>query len=226
MPPAATPVVTALLVLGVISSPVLSQRRGQLEATPQVGLYLPLATLVEVVDPGSGVGVTFEQQTALALGGRVGYWLSARVALEGTVMFVPGDIKLTILGAGTPPPTQAEGSRVLSLGARVRYQWPVGRVAVHLLGGVAAVSRYGNFWDLLEQSGLQVTGRTDVAGVVGAGIAVPVCSGFEFRVEVEDYLHSAKFTIADGVNPPENTDSRMQHDILLAVGLAIGLHRF
>ncbi len=226
MRPAATHVATVLLALGVVSSPVSAQRSGQLEATPQIGMYLPLATLVEVVDPGSGIGVKFEQQAALALGGRVGYWLSSRVALEGAVAFVPGDIKLTVLGAGTPPPTQVEGSRVLDLGVRLRYHWPVGRVAIQLLGGVAAVSRYGNFWDLLEQSGLQVTGRTDLAGVVGAGIAVPVCRGFEFRAEVEDYLHSAKFTIADGVNPPENTDSRMQHDILLAVGLAIGLHRF
>jgi len=48
---------------------------------------------------------------------------------------------------------------VLDLGVRLRYHWPVGRVAIQLLGGVAAVSRYGNFWDLLEQRPASVLAR-------------------------------------------------------------------
>lgn len=215
----------ALLVLSAFTSAAAAQRQGQIEATPVIGVYLPAATLMEIVDPGSGVGVKLEQQSALALGGRIGYWLTSRVALEGAVTYIPGDIKLTILGTSTPPPTQVEGSQVLDVSARVRYRWPAGRVVVHLLGGVGMVSRFGNLWDLFAQSGIRLTGRQDAAAVLAAGVAAPICSGLDVRVELEDYLHQAKFTVRDGANPPEDTESRLQHDFRLSMGLAIPLGR-
>lgn len=216
--------VAACLAPMVLTSPAKAQQAGRIEVTPVVGLYLPVGTLIEVVDPGSGLGVKFEQQTAFTVGGRVAYWLSPQVALEGAVGYVPGDIKLTIVGTGqTPDPSQTEGGRVLAFSGRVRYRVAAGRPAFHVLGGVSVVSRYGNLWDLLQQNGITITGRTDVGAVLGVSLSLPVSPGFDFRADIEDHVHQAKFTLDDGMNPPENTDSRWQNDLVLSVGLAIQL---
>ena len=217
-------IVMALLTLSGVSSLARAQRGGRVEAVPFIGFYVPVATLIEVVDPGSGVGVKFEQQAAFSFGGRIGYWVTPRVAVEGAAGYTASDVKLTILGTGTPA-VQSDGARVLGFSARARLRLRAGPAAFHLLGGVAVVSRYGSLWDLLAQSGIPVAGRTDVGALLGAGVAFPVCPGLEFRVEVEDYVHQAKFTVGGGANPPESTDARTQNDLVISTGLAIRLGR-
>jgi len=83
-------------------------------------------------------------------------------------------------------------------------------------------SRGGDIWSQIESSGTKVNGRTDFGAVIGGGVRLPVGKGFALRIDVEDYISQAKFTLDDGVQAVAS-ESQLQNDLVLSVGLAIQL---
>jgi hypothetical protein len=209
----------ALLVITPLAA-AAGQGKGRVELTPYLGMYLPVADIIQQSDPGSGVSLSFKQKSALSFGGRLTYGLSDRAALEGGFGYTSSDVKLELSGLGSA----ALGGTVMTASARVLYRLnqPSAPTGWHLIGGVAMISRGGDIWDQLESGGVRVDGRTDFGAVIGGGVRLPMGRRLALRIDVEDYVHQAKFTIDDGVTPLD-TESQLQNDLVISVGLAIQL---
>jgi len=209
----------AVLALSPFAA-VVGQGKGQIELTPFVGMYLPLADIIKESDPGSGLSVVFSQKSAFSLGGRLGFGISDRAALEGAFSYTASDVKVEIPGIGG---TAISGT-VVAGSARVLYRLnsPASRTGYHLIGGLAMISRGGDVWSQIESSGTRVDGRTDFGAVIGGGVKLPVGRGLALRIDLEDYVHQAKFTLDDGVAALDS-ESQLQNDLMLSVGLGIQL---
>lgn len=196
------------------------QGKGRIELTPFLGMYVPVADLIKESDPVSGLSVVFGQKSAFSLGARLGYGLSDRAALEGAFGYTSSDVTVEIPGVGG---TSISGT-VLQGSARVVYRLnaPASRIGWHLIGGLAVTSRGGDIWSQIESSGTKVNGRTDFGVVIGGGVRLPVGKGFALRIDVEDYISQAKFTLDDGIQALDS-ESQLQNDLVLSVGLAIQL---
>ena len=196
------------------------QGKGRIELTPFLGMYVPVADLIKESDPSSGLSVVFGQKSAFSLGARLGYGLSDRAALEGAFGYTSSDVTVEVPGVGG---TSISGT-VLQGSARVVYRLnaPTSPTGWHLIGGLAVTSRGGDIWSQIESSGTKVNGRTDFGVVVGGGVRLPVGKGFALRIDVEDYISQAKFTLDDGVQALDS-ESQLQNDLVLSVGLAIQL---
>jgi hypothetical protein len=210
----------AVLVLAPLMN-AAGQAKGRVELTPFIGMYLPVADIINISDPtGSGLDLAFSQKSAFSLGGRLGYGLSDRAALEGAFGYTSSDVKIDVGGFGSV----ALGGTVLQGSARVLYRLnaPASPTAWHLVGGVAMISRGGEVWDTLSTDSTSVDGRTDFGVVIGGGVSLPVGKGLALRIDVEDYVYQAKFTF-DLAGSRLDTESQLQNDLVLSVGLAIQL---
>lgn len=209
----------AVLVLAPFAT-LAGQGKGRIELTPFLGMYVPVADLIKESDPVSGLSVVFGQKSAFSLGARLGYGLSDRAALEGAFGYTSSDVTVEIPGVGG---TSISGT-VLQGSARVVYRLnaPASPTGWHLIGGLAVTSRGGDIWSQIESSGTKVNGRTDFGVVIGGGVRLPVGKGFALRIDVEDYISQAKFTLDDGIQALDS-ESQLQNDLVLSVGLAIQL---
>jgi len=209
----------AVLALAPLAT-AAGQGKGRIELTPFLGMYLPVADLITESDPGSGLSVVFGQKSAFSLGARLGYGLSDRAALEGAFGYTSSDVSIDVAGLGGT----SLGGTVIQGSARVVYRLnaPASPTGWHLIGGLAMTSRGGDIWSQIESSGTKVNGRTDFGAVIGGGVRLPVGKGFALRIDVEDYISQAKFTLDDGVQAVAS-ESQLQNDLVLSVGLAIQL---
>lgn len=210
----------AVLALAPLAT-AAGQGKGRVELTPSLGMYLPTADLINLTDPsGSGLSLVFSQKSTFSFGGRLGYWIGDRAALEGAFGYTASEVKFEVPGFVST----ALGGRVLQGSARVVYRLnqPASSTGWHLIGGLAVVSRSGEMWDSLATGGIQVDGRTDIGAVIGGGVRLPVAERLALRIDVEDYIHQAKFTL-DVQGTPLETESQLQNDLVLSLGLAIQL---
>lgn len=209
----------ALLALTPFAT-AAGQGKGRVELTPYLGMYLPVADIIKETDLGSGISLSFKQKSALSFGGRLSYGLSDRAALEGAFGYTSSDVRFEVSGIGSA----SLGATVITASARVLYRLnqPASPTGWHLIGGLAMISRGGDIWDQLQTGGATVDGRTDFGAVIGGGVRLPVGRRLALRIDVEDYVHQAKFTIDDGVTALD-TESQLQNDLVVSVGLAIQL---
>jgi hypothetical protein len=216
----AVPSFVAVLLVAPLSA-VAGQGKGRFELTPYLGMYAPTADLISLSDPGgSGLTFVFSQKSAFSFGGRLGYWISDRAAIEGAFGYTPSDVRLEVPSFASI----ALGGTVIQGSARVAYRLnpPTARTGFHITGGLAVISRGGQMWDSLATGGFVVNGRTDFGAVIGGGVRLPVGKNLALRVDVEDYVHQAKFTL-DVQGSTADTESQLQNDLVLSVGLAIPL---
>ena len=221
MPPSRLAVLCAALG-GVAMPATLAAGQVAVEVTPVVGLYLPLADMIDQYDQSSGIGLRTTQRVAFTVGGRVGIWLGPRLALEASGTYAASEVhvEVTPIGSGTE-----QGSvTTLSLRAVYRLGAPGRRgPRWYLLGGVAVLDRRGDYWDNITAAGIATKGLTDASAVLGGGIALAVGGPWALRIEVEDHAYVAEFTFDDGVAPPEATERRLQQDLVLSVEMSLRL---
>ena len=198
-------IVVALIGMTVAAAgPACAQGRG-VELTPYVGIYVPLANVIDerTTQEMDGVIVGTETQaghkTGLALGGRLTVWLSERIGAQGSFNYAFSDLG-------------ASGAHVWTAAGRLVYRLaqPNPQFSLELSGGPAIVGRGGAFYDLVEST-------TDVGGVLGVGGRIQV-GGVALHLDLEDYLYSVQLEI------PE-VDSQFQNDLVFSVGVAIPLAR-
>jgi hypothetical protein len=146
--------------------------------------------------------------------------VSDRAAVEGGFGYTASDVRFEVPGFVS----LALGGTVIQGSARVRYRLnqPASATGWYLTGGLAVISRGGEMWDSLATGGLAVDGKTDVGAVIGGGLTLPVGRRLALRIDVEDYIHQAKFTL-DAQGTRLDTESQFQNDLVLSVGLAIQL---
>lgn len=188
--------------------PSVGAAQRQIEVVPFVGLYIPTANVIDQFDSACSCQVAAKQHTAIDVGGRVVAWVTDRLGLEGAFGFSPSGATATAPGYA---PIDRSGrvittsARLLAaLGPRTRNRY------FYVSGGIGLVVRGGDAW-------AGTSGRTRLAGAIGAGVRVELAPPLALRAELADVFYSTQFSTAS--TPP--TQSQFQHDLVLSLGLAV-----
>lgn len=182
------------------------------------GLYLPVSDLIEEDIFELGEGATLGHATAAAFGGRVTLWLTEVFGVEGSFAYALSDAELEVDGDDV---CEFAGEGFCDANAwlgsvKGLYRFmpqPDANWGLHFGAGVGIIGHGGDFWE-------EVDGTTDIGGVLNAGVTVNVTPQIAIRIDVEDYLYSAKFEDPDS---DAETDSKFQNDLLILGGLQFNL---
>jgi hypothetical protein len=191
----------------------------QFEVTPFLGVYVTTADVIK--ETAGGITVTAKHGTAILFGARATYWTSPTVGVEGSLGYTGSSVEFGVDTNGVHVGSVSYSAHVLLGSGRVLFKVgpKSGNTDVHLLAGVGFISHGGDAYDQLGQgvSG-GVSGKTDVGGVVGASVRLKAGEKLKVRIDLEDNLYSAKFSIGGS----EST-SHFQNDLVVSLGLAIPL---
>ncbi len=200
-------VTVALALSGV--APLFAQG---IEIEPYVGVYIPTQDLVDQVPGGAFTELLqASQKEGLAVGGRVTVWL-AMLGLEGNVLYAFSDAQTSVDGDADPD----ESAAVWTADGRLVLKLLPGPVSVHIGGGVALISRTGDFYDEVSD------GTSNVGGVAGLGVRVKLPGVLALRADADGYFYSSQLT-ADLDGTPVEFDSATQFDLVLSAGLVFSL---
>ena len=189
-------------------SPAMAQLP-KFELEPYVGAYIPINNLID--QDVSGTQVTGSQKSGFALGGRLTFWALGPIGFEGNFVYSWSDGEITQDGQ-----TDAESGNVWAGDLRAIWKLLPGPIGIHIDGGIAWIGRGGDAYSDITD------GKSDVGGVVGAGLRFKLPGLFGIRVDADSYLYEAQFTVeADGT--PVTTNKQFQIDLVLSAGLVIGL---
>lgn len=200
-------------LLSLTAAPALAQPA--VEIVPMIGAYVPLGTLVtiEEIDEELGAITTeLEHKPALLLGARVDFWTMGNMGLEASLAYAMSDVEATVttdLGEGSDDMS----ANTFLAAAKVLYRLgvPGGPARFHLGGGLAMIKHGGDAFE-------DVDGTTDIGGVVGLGASISLPGTLGIRIDLEDYIYSAKFGEGDN-----ESDSELQNDVVLTAGVAFKL---
>ncbi len=216
--------------------------QAQLEVAPYVGLYRPTTIL------GSGDGVpadagdTVKHQRSVTVGLRVTKWWPGRLGFEGRIGYAPSSLSSNIMsnsGALPTAGTSVYSAHVWTISAEalVRLTPPTRRARLYVGGGVGVVGHGGLAYEnSMSYSGQNYTGPTTFVGAIGSvGAAITLSRWVSLRLDAEDFLYFAHLGpcgppnsgyggVCDvfGDNDGRTTGSRLQDDLVLSLGLALG----
>lgn len=186
------------------------------------GLYTPTNDLIEAdaaLFDVPGDVLTAEQESAIAFGGRITAWLRESFAIEGSFTYALSDGEIEIDDQEVSDDAFVTDANVWFGSVKALYRFvpgPASIWAIHFGAGPALISRGGDAFD-------DADGTTDIGGVLDVGATFNVAPTVAIRIDVEDYLYSAK--LEDSGTGAEIGDSRFQNDLLLTGGLVIKLGR-
>jgi hypothetical protein len=224
-----TTLISAALVLLAWPGSSAAQDEKLTTITPFVGFYLPTSDLVnnqDVPNPGpiDPDGVSITQQNGFAFGVRVSRTLSGSLWLEAELQYAISDVEIVARRREPLPyPTRTGGGQVITLGANILweiYRAPFTPFGIHLMGGLAAVNRGGEFFDegageIWDES---LDAGTTIAGIAGLGARYGLSGRFGIRLDVRDYISSYSQSVPSG-----DFDSELQNDIWITGGIEITL---
>ncbi len=252
--PSSRRTLSATAALLAVAALAPSRALAQLELSTGAGLLVPTRGLLEtsVADGTDTTVVTWRHQPAAAASLQLTFWLSGGLAIEAAVLYSQsrlerltresdpnaGRVQPPVIGpldslfpAGPTLPTaqllSAVQNATLLIGAaraRVRLRLSDGAF-LHLLTGLGFMSRGGDAYT-------DVTDTSDLAFVVGAGLAIDLAPYVALRVDLEDYMTSAG---AESLfTPPPDREragqptprvlyvrDRFQHDLAIALALSM-----
>ncbi len=169
--------------------------------TPFIGYFLPTADIIGddvVSDPIS-------QQSTVMFGGRVARMFNANWGAE---------FSLGYAGSGVEDSDVEIDGSLMYFSGRALYLFPSsGRTNLYGAAGVGYITRGGDAWDT---DGIDVDGKNDLALNLAFGVMFPVGEMMKLRLEIEDFLYSAKFE-SGGFE----SDGQFQNDLMLSAGLHI-----
>src|SRR5688572_21932817 len=89
----------ALVVLSLLANVAGPLAAQTVELTPRIGAYVPLVNLLESTDPGSGLLREDKGTTKFNIGGRLGFWFSNSLGIEGVADYNRSAVQVFIGGA-------------------------------------------------------------------------------------------------------------------------------
>lgn len=200
----------ALLAALTLAAPLALA--AQVEFTPFVASFYGLTHLREGdAGPFQGNPFTVDQLNSFALGGRIKLPVGATWAVEGEFTYAMSSLSVTEedgVQAGIDGGISQNGNILFG---SVRGVYTPRRSNLFLLVGPAVVKRGGDAWDGVKSGDI-----TDFGGVVGVGIRANVTPRFKLNITAESYLYS--FDGGSG-------DSKLQSDLLVSIGVPIGLSK-
>ncbi len=205
--------VAASMAAVAVATPARAQLLPSFDIEAYGGAYVPLQDLI--VTQMFGAEFTQGQQKALALGGRLTWWVAGPLGLEGNIVYAFSDVE-----AGLPGNRQTIDANVWMADGRLAFRFgiPLAPVSFHLNGGGAYIKRGGDAFATVTD------GDESFAGVVGVGLKVDLPALVGLRADVDSYLYKAEIT---GTDPASGTQvsfgSQFQSDIVVSLGLVFGL---
>jgi hypothetical protein len=209
-------VITGGLVGTSLAVPSAAQAQGKLELTPFVGNYYALLTMSDDVfggiDPFFGGADPFyadwkgKQLSAVALGGRLTFWISNTVGVEAAAGYTKSSVRLA-----HPADSLSFTGKANLLTVSGRFLYRPGRLNLHLILGGGVMHRGGESYERGEK-------LTSPAGVVGLSVRAAVSPRFALSVSAEATMYS--FDI-DGSRPTNS--SKLQSDLVVSIGVPIAL---
>jgi hypothetical protein len=190
----------ALVVLAalVFSGAAQSVSAQSWAVTPFIGYYAPLSTIIGEED----IGADISHEKTIAFGGRLTRMLNSSWGVEASIGYSSS-------GLEDDDGDSVDGN-VLAGSLRAIYMFPTsGTMNVYGAFGLGYVKHGGDFLD-------DIDGTSDIGGNLAVGAMFPVGGMMKIRVEVEDFLYSAKFD--DG---GIETEGKFQNDLYLTAGLYI-----
>lgn len=209
--------VTAAVLAGAVGLPSAARAQAKFELTPFVGSLYPLAKMCTDCNANSdGTNYVGRQVNSATVGGRLSYWLSRTIGIEGSFGYAPSRIEERQDSAGFGSAFSATG-HIIQAGGRLLFQPP--RTNLRFLVGAGMVSRGGNVWKALkDNAGAKLT---SMAGVLGIGVRASVTPKFALNVTAEGDFYS--FDPHFGVGATSSNGSKLQTDLLVSVGVPIAL---
>lgn len=177
--------------------------KGKVEFSTFSGAFMATANVVDESIPGIGT-VVAKHQTALAFGGRLTYWLSDGIGIEGGLAYTGSDLKgreFQTSGSLNANLLYSSARVVLGYGKTNRLQ----------LG--AGFAFRTSSYDFVE-------GDTHATGVLSASLIFPLSKKLALRIDVEDYIHNVQWTLGNFL-----TQQIMQNDIVVGAGFSVSAGR-
>ena len=188
-------VLVGAVAVGMLVTAPAAHAQGSVSFTPWGGIYVPTRNAF------STLGTDIKRSNSFVGGARLTVWGRSLFGVELSAGLAPA--RTTIAGAtlnGSRNTNVFLGSVKLAIGISPASS-PVG----FSIGLGPAVIRRGH--DLFRQD----QSVTDLGGVIGAGVRVPLASHVGLRLDAEDYLYGGDF---DG-------SRKFQNDLVLSVGLSL-----
>lgn len=213
-------VIPAVLLGSTVATPRAAGAQAKLEVTPFLGSFYALAKMCTDCNANND-GTNFEgrQLNAAAFGGRLSYWVSRTIGIEAAFGYSPSrPEEREDSPSGFSTAASAKGSIMLANG---RLLFRPARTNLHFILGGGIVTRGGDLWKLLKDN--QGTKLTSVGAVLGLGVRASVTPKFALNISAEGNFYSFDPTFGVGADPSNGT--KLQADLLVSVGVPIGLSR-
>jgi len=220
------------IALAALPTVVAAQMAGGVVVTPYAGVYVPTNDMVKVGMSGGGTSIdaSIKHQPALVSGVNLSYWLTDRIGLEGGAAYTKSGVKGNMLVENTGGSSFQQASEYAHVwlgSAKMMVQLlpPTSEFNLRLGFGPSIISHAGTAYG--SDSEGNVTGRTDIGGVLSLCTRLPMSNKFAVRLRAEDYMYSGKIGYKSTVSPTDNInfDSRFQHDLVFSAGLQLFLNR-
>ena len=218
--------------IAIVPSLASAQLAGRVVVTPYVGAYLPTDHVARIgrMPDGSTFTVDAKQQTALAFGANVSYWLNDHLAIEGGSAYTASGLRSTVAldePAGVASARQTENAHVWLGSAKVMLQLMPEESSFNMRFGVgpAIISHGGSAYT--GNADGKVTGLTDFGAAISLCTRISLMENVALRLRGENYMYYSKMGWKSNTDPTKDFsfDSRMQHDFVLSAGLQLFLNR-
>ena len=219
-------------VIAVVPAFASAQLAGRVVVTPYIGAYLPTDHVARIgrTPDGTTLTVDAKQQTAMAFGANVSYWLNDHLAIEGGSAYTASGLRSSVAldePAGVASAGQKENAHVWLGSVKLMMQMLPDESAFNMRFGVgpAVISHGGSAY--AGNADGKITGLTDYGAAISLCTRISLMEHVALRLRGENYMYYSKMGWKSNLDPTKDFsfDSRMQHDFVLSAGLQLFLNR-
>ncbi len=197
----------AVACLMIVQTTAAQNQEGQIDITPFIGVLVPTNDVVESNAFSAGSEAA-KHEVDLMPGGKLTYWFRSEWGVELELLYAPNAIESNAFNI--PGTVDAQ---FLTLSGRLVYDFGTdpAKPAFLLTGGLG-------FFATTYDDPLDMT--TGGMGLVGLGLRIPLSEAIAFRVDLTDYITTARWEIPGG----GKTDKLLQNDLTVTGGLTFSFN--
>jgi hypothetical protein len=222
-----TVAIAGLVLASAVVTPGTARAQATFELTPFLGSYYALTKMcTDCNNNGDASNLTSHQVNAATIGGRLTYWVSRTVGIEGSFSYAPSRAEERAEVSGFGLAVSGKGRLLLASG---RLLYRPQRTNLHFIIGAGIISRGDTVWQAFKENAPDTVGAklTSVAGILGAGVRASVTPKFALNVSAEVNLYSFDPRLGQQTSPTNNSANggKLQADLVISVGVPITLSK-
>lgn len=207
--------IAGLVLASAVVTPGTARAQAKFELTPFFASYYALLTMSNDAN-GDGSNVKIQQTAASTWGGRLTYWVSPTIGIEGAGAYTKSGLRAFANDTSTGGFSFSVAGNIVTASARMLYR--PARTNLHFIIGGGIAHRGGTFWK--NEHDQDTTKLTSPMAILGAGVRASVTPKFALNVSLEANLYS--------FDPDGNATamkSKLNADVLLSIGVPITLSK-